>query len=253
MFCFISYYSIIVCCFAKTINSIVYCKHYEYKRKGLWHVYMHGKPLKDKNGKAILYNYNAQPGTKGFDYKLNLKKKKKEMKNFIKGVFLFIVMALISGCGSRAGGSSDNLHKREPMTKVRIYAREVLVEKLDDPMFPCAYYSSGKPFYGKDKEYYKLSDREIRMIKVIIGDKQKWQKSGSKCPFLDIKEYFRQYLAYRKDGKTYVLVNLYKYFYIVLPYKPNISLIHSILYYKLFAYICKFLYLYNIILADIYA
>ena len=42
-------------------------------------------------------------------------------------------------------------------------------------------------------------------------------------------------------------------YYLVLPYKPNISLIHSILYYKLFAYICKFLYLYNIILADIYA
>ena len=42
-------------------------------------------------------------------------------------------------------------------------------------------------------------------------------------------------------------------FYLVLPYKPNISLIHSILYNKLFAYICKFLYLYNIILADIYA
>lgn len=39
---------------------------------------MHGKPLKDKNGKAILYNYNAQPGTKGFDYKLNLKKKKRK-------------------------------------------------------------------------------------------------------------------------------------------------------------------------------
>ena len=43
------------------------------------------------------------------------------------------------------------------------------------------------------------------------------------------------------------------YDYVVLPYKPNISLIHSILYNKLFAYICKFLYLYNIILADIYA
>ena len=41
--------------------------------------------------------------------------------------------------------------------------------------------------------------------------------------------------------------------YIVLPYKPNISLIHSILYNKLFAYIYKFLYLYIIILADIYA
>ena len=41
--------------------------------------------------------------------------------------------------------------------------------------------------------------------------------------------------------------------YLVLPYKPNISLIHSILYNKLFAYICKFLYLYIIILANIYA
>lgn len=137
------------------------------------------------------------------------------MKNIIKGVLMFIVMALISGCGSRAGESSDNLHKREPRTKKRIYAREVLVENLDYPMLPCAYYSNDKPFYGKDKEYHKLSDREIRMVKAIIGDKQKWQKSGSKCPFLDIKEYFRQYLAYRKDGKTYVLVNLYKYFYII--------------------------------------
>ena len=43
------------------------------------------------------------------------------------------------------------------------------------------------------------------------------------------------------------------FLYIVLPYKPNISLIHSILYNKLFAYIYKFLYLYIIILADIYA
>ena len=60
------------------INSIVSGKHYEYKRNGLWHVYMNGKPLKDKNGKAILYNYNAQPGTKGFDYKLNLKKQRKK-------------------------------------------------------------------------------------------------------------------------------------------------------------------------------
>ena len=41
--------------------------------------------------------------------------------------------------------------------------------------------------------------------------------------------------------------------YLVLPYKPNIPLIHSILSCKLFVYICKFLYLYIIILADIYA
>ena len=48
------------------VNSLVYGKHYEYKRNGLWHVYMNGKPLKDKNGKAILYNYNAQARDKGF-------------------------------------------------------------------------------------------------------------------------------------------------------------------------------------------
>ena len=60
------------------INSIASGKHYEYKRNGLWHVYMNGKPLKDKNGKAILYHYNAQPGTKGFDYKLNFKKQGKK-------------------------------------------------------------------------------------------------------------------------------------------------------------------------------
>ena len=41
--------------------------------------------------------------------------------------------------------------------------------------------------------------------------------------------------------------------YLVLPYKPNIPLIHSILCYKLFANICKFLFLYIINLADIYA
>ena len=52
--------------------------------------------------------------------------------------------------------------------------------------------------------------------------------------------------------KNFLVAFLIEY-YLVLPYKPNISLIHSILYYKLFAYICKFLYLYNIILADIYA
>ena len=60
------------------INSIVYGKHFEHKRNGAWHVYMNGKPLKGKNGKEILYDYNAQPGTKGFDYKLNSKKQEKK-------------------------------------------------------------------------------------------------------------------------------------------------------------------------------
>ena len=61
----------------ETVNPIAYDRHYGHKREGLWHVYMNGSPLKDKNGKAILYNSKAQPGTKGFDYRFNNKKQKK--------------------------------------------------------------------------------------------------------------------------------------------------------------------------------
>ena len=56
-----------------------------------------------------------------------------------------------------------------------------------------------------------------------------------------------------RNRNLFPRINVCRNRYLVLPYKPNISLIHSILYYKLFAYICKFLYLYTIILADIYA
>ena len=48
-------------------------------------------------------------------------------------------------------------------------------------------------------------------------------------------------------------ISIHRQTKIVLPYKPNIPLIHSILSCKLFVCICKFLYLYTIILADIYA
>ena len=61
----------------ETINPIAYGRHYKHKREDLWHVYMNGPPLKDKNGKAIIYNSKAQPGTKGFDYRFNNKKQKK--------------------------------------------------------------------------------------------------------------------------------------------------------------------------------
>ena len=60
-----------------------------------------------------------------------------------------------------------------------------------------------------------------------------------------------RYAEHKRNGMYKMLAPIISY--IVLPYKPNISLIHSILYNKLFAYICKFLYLYIIILADIYA
>ena len=37
---------------------------------GSWNVYLNGKPVLDKNGKPLKYSAMAQPGTKGFDYKL---------------------------------------------------------------------------------------------------------------------------------------------------------------------------------------
>ena len=62
----------------ETINPIAYGRHYKHKREDLWHVYMNGPPLKDKNGKAIIYNSKAQPGTKEFDYRFNNKKQKRD-------------------------------------------------------------------------------------------------------------------------------------------------------------------------------
>ena len=61
------------------------------------------------------------------------------------------------------------------------------------------------------------------------------------------------FIRYTFNAFLYRTLVLYNIIYLVLPYKPNISLIHSILSCKLFVYICKFLYLYTIILVDIYA
>ena len=80
------------------------------------------------------------------------------------------------------------------------------------------------------------------------------------CVFCCIFSRVLQHLALRFGAKRDVFCCILRcvllqnaFQYLVLPYKPNISLIHSILYNKLFAYIYKFLYLYIIILADIYA
>ena len=97
----------------------------------------------------------------------------------VKHVLLIGIMAVFCSCGSRTSKSSKNV----PGTKYR--------------------------------KFYNLSDNEIETIKTILSDKQKWQKLGSKFPFLNISVYYRQYLAYRKLGHIYVLVNLYKYYYMV--------------------------------------
>ena len=155
-----------------------------------------------------------KPETKGFDYKLN-KKTKKEMICTVKHVLLIVIMAVFCSCGSRTSKSSENVRKNVPATKYRRYATEELAIALDVSMLPGAMWDDGTLFYVQSRRYYNLSDNEIETIKTILSDKQKWQKLGSKFPSLNINVYYRQYLAYRKLGHIYVLVNLYKYYYMV--------------------------------------
>ena len=133
------------------------------------------------------------------------------MKCTVKHVLLIVIMAVFCSCGSRTSKSSEDV----PGTKYRRYATEELAIALDVSMRPDAMYDNGTLFYNQRRKFYNLSDNEIETIKTIISDKQKWQKLGSKFPSLHISVYYRQYLAYRKHGHVYVLVNLFKYYYMV--------------------------------------
>ena len=133
----------------------------------------------------------------------------------VKHVLLIVIMAVFCSCGSRTSKSSEDVRKNVPGTKYRRYATEELAIALDISMRPDAVYDNGTLFYNQRRKFYNLSDNEIETIKTILSDKQKWQKLGSKFPSLNINVYYRQYLAYRKQGHIYVLVNLFKYYYMV--------------------------------------
>ena len=136
--------------------------------------------------------------------------KNKEMICTVKHVLLIVIMAVFCSCGSRTSKSSENVRKNVPATKYRRYATEDSAIALDVSMLPGAMWDDGTLFYVQSRRYYNLSDKEIETIKTILSDKQKWQKVRSKFPTLNLSVYYRQYLAYRKQGHLYVLVNLYK-------------------------------------------
>ena len=128
----------------------------------------------------------------------------------VKHVLLIGIMAVFCSCGSRTSKSSEDVRKNVPGTRYRRYATEELAIALDVSMRPDAVYDNGTLFYNQRRKFYNLSDNEIETIKTILSDKQKWQKLGSKFPSLNISVYYRQYLAYRKQGHIYVLINLYR-------------------------------------------
>ena len=109
---------------------------------------------------------------------------------------------------------------KQPKTKEynvlqqKIYATEVSKEDLDIPMIATAIYSNGTHFYGTDKVYYELSEGELTKIRSILS-KQLPKMIPVNTIQLDLNTYFKQYLAYMYRGRIYVLVNLYKYYYIL--------------------------------------
>ena len=105
----------------------------------------------------------------------------------VKHVLLIGIMAVFCSCGSRTSKSSENVRKNVPGTKFRRYATEDSAIALDVSMLPGAMWDDGTLFYVQSRRYYNLSDNEIETIKTILSDKQKWQKLGSKFPFLNMK------------------------------------------------------------------
>nr|WP_311453294.1 hypothetical protein [uncultured Prevotella sp.] len=115
---------------------------------------------------------------------------------------------------------------KQPKTKEfnvlqqKIYATEVSKEDLDIPMIATAIYSNGTHFYGTNKVYYELSEGELTKIRSILS-KQLPKMIPVNTIQLDLNTYFKQYLAYMYRGRIYVLVNLYKYYYIYYSTNPN--------------------------------
>ena len=98
----------------------------------------------------------------------------------------------------------------------KICATEVPKENLDIPMIATATYNNGTPFYGKGRQYYELSENDLAKIKSILNN-QIPKEQSLKTIHLNIDDYFRQYLAYTNQDGVFVLVNLYKYYYISHP------------------------------------
>ena len=98
----------------------------------------------------------------------------------------------------------------------KICATEVPKENLDIPMIATATYNNETPFYGKGRQYYELSENDLAEIKSILNN-QIPKEQSLKAIHLNIDNYFRQYLAYTNQDGVFVLVNLYKYYYISHP------------------------------------
>lgn len=135
------------------------------------------------------------------------------MMNKFKSVLLLVSVTILIACK----GKPNNIYNRNnSVVKTKIYATDALSFARDIPMKANAAYDDGTLFYGRSRKYYKLSDSEINTIKKILYDRGKWLFLGAKSPFLDISKYYRQYLAYKKGRDVFVLVNLFKYYYIVV-------------------------------------
>ncbi len=186
--------------YGEHVNSIVYGKHYEKKLQGRWHVYMNGKPVLDKHGKPITYDYKAQPGTIGFDYKLKGSSADEKM-SFGNGWMFILTLLFCFSCS-----------RKKPMNYLFYGNEEHLEWIMVEPV-----YSNGKSFFNKNRIKDSIDDEDLPYINKII--KRKMESIEGVRPF---NEYFKQYIAYKEKGRKMVYVNIFEYIPIVNGLTPHV-------------------------------
>ena len=142
--------------------------------------------------------------------------------NKLTHIALIATSLLVASCNF---SSKKEPERKNTPIKVKIYATEELKECRDILMRHDASYDDQTPFYNSQRSYYQLSEKEIVTIKAIIMDKTKWEKANPTTSSPNIELYYRQYLAYKKDRDVYVLINLFKYSYIIYPNDGTLSAI----------------------------
>ncbi|MGI6222986.1 MAG: hypothetical protein ACOYJG_05200, partial [Prevotella sp.] len=114
----------------------------------------------------------------------------------LKFIFIIVLAITCMKCSHRHNNQKANPNG---ILYEKICATDVPKENLDIPMLASAAYSDGTPFYGKDKTYYELSDKDLINVKHILDNKL----GEDNVLQLNINNYFRQYLAYTYLGNIY--------------------------------------------------
>jgi len=136
--------------------------------------------------------------------------------NKVMECWLFIGLFILCGCVKK--------EKRTDDYQIR-WASEWDGNHLDEFLrkYKPFSYSDKRPFVITQKEFYSLSEEEghlaVEVLKKFFDDSEHNGFSSLIQKPFPLREYFRQYIGYQKDGHVMVYVNLYTH----IPYRndPN--------------------------------